>query len=400
MSAQSVQGSKYSRPAERLGAHVALLLNAQSKDGTTQLNAFEMWTNLLRTLNLNSFYRHGLLGAYGEPNQDSEQKAQSWFDLVFDRALMVQGKRPTHKGHQLFERLCRRAVGWPNLSLERRLDDVGASAPPEICAAVFDRLGYLSGDQSLPASMAKLGYLMLIVEDAKVIVPEGLSLWSAMRAGPARLKHLDSEQELEFIRFMARAVHGANKHWEMLKALALNPPHWIDVVDDRVPFASLTVNQARLAVKFMKTAFGLCVGTFPSRTDFEAAWDEAPISKTVPFQTFADSPVGRELMSSSHVIHVQTFEDISETAINVPEPPIGAAQDALRAIDELELSRKFSGSELDIVRSVFAGASLDEIYRSRSDLKQRFACLDDFIEHSDKLSSQLALAVLEMETVL
>lgn len=383
--------SKY-RPAERIGAHLALLLNTADDADQVTIRPFDLWRRLVRLLSKNSNYTRPLLGLSGGSEQDREHRATFWIDLVLDAERQTHAGHEHHAGHKLIAMLSNRSPALAPVELMR-----GPAPEMTECSTAVQRLRERLDhwDTDIETRTHKNGPPGLkIGGDLTITLPEALSIWGAIHSADPNLAKLDPETELAFIHFMARSVHGANKHWEMLAQLGLNPPAWLQKANSESPLETLTTNQARLAVKFVQTARAMSSGSDqPLPANWQKAWDAAPISKTLTFEAFSQTNVGRHLMSSSKAMEYQVDLDIDAIADGGELPELASKQDALDALNTLESANTVNAADLQILRSVLDGDSLDDIYRATPSLAARFETLESFLDHSDKIAEQVAQAV-------
>jgi len=376
----------YSRPAERLGAHIALLLNASDDDGLVALNAFDLWRRLTRLLSNHTGYRWRLLGLSNSSHCAPEQVATQWIDLVLDAERQAHAGRDHHNGHLLLDHICGRGTGIKPSKLTRG-ETFNTTNLSALIAAIADRLSAWDEGRSGPPNKNGPAGISLGGQ-GPIPMPEALSLWGALKSAPSQLEPLDAEAELKLIHFLARAVHSANKHWEMLARLQLHPPDWLDA-DDEGPLSTLTTNQARLAVKFVQKAQANTKDTILSVENWRDAWNTAPITKSLSFDAFSKSPVGRHLMSSEPATFHQADIDVEQLP-EIDDGPVASLQDAQSTLNSLGTRQTIEARDLDLCKAVLAGYSLSEIFESSQDYQNRFASFDDFVDHSDKVAEQIA----------
>ncbi len=381
--------TQYTRPAERLGAHLALLLNMPASPDRVRINTFDLWRRLTRTISRNERYRFPLLGCRTVDTERSDQAAIAWFDLVLDGDRQVHAGRAHHNGHELLVQLCNRSTDVAPAILSRTGVSMLPKCPNQPVKDVSERLQTLA--ERCEAKPHKDGPLHLMLADAQACeVPESLSLWAGIRCASPDLDLLDDDQELQFIYFMARALHGANKHWEMLAQLGLHPPDWINQSEDG-PLATLTTNQARLALKYVKFARSLSGDAqHPTPDNWNAAWQAHPITKSLSFQQFRDTKVGQSLLSPDVTPYFVSNADIENIADPATDEPIASSQDALEMLKTLQQSGDVPQKDIELVSDVLAGETLASIYENDPAYKERFPDFDDFLDHSDKVGEKIA----------
>ena len=417
------------KPAERLGAHLAYLLNASEGEGSVvKLSPWALERQLIETLVSNRALLFGLVGVNElglsppAPNtkyrrdridtqfQDAERGAELWLAAVLDRVLQLTKSDAIQNGHRLLSSLAARGVDWPAFELVRS-DEASAADGGELDRAVrgvFDRLQRqmetVQGKPQLSAKARKeQGPLWLKVSEAATEVPDGLSLWGAIRCAPGTLSTLDNDAELDLIHFMIRAVHSANKHWERLKDLNLSPADWISMDDweeeKSQDLSRLTINQAGEACKFRNEAISLAQAAgrdSPDMSDFEIAWSRKPILKTIDFETFKTTPVGRALISNWNRDQIVALPDPDSLDAQAELPPPSSAEDAMSVLALLEQQELLSALDVRIFRAVLEQEDLASLHARDTEIQFAFPDFSDLAEHSENLAERIAETVLRL----
>ncbi|MEL6573704.1 MAG: hypothetical protein AAFQ64_18780 [Pseudomonadota bacterium] len=388
----------YSRPAERLGACLALLMNQEADPGRVKIQPFALWQRLVNLTKRNSTYRGPLLGLGGEDEDGAEQRAVAWIDLVLDGPRQIHAGRQFHNGHLLLERLADRYSKFSPARLSRSVELRSGSVSDNV-TSLQDRLLLWAAERNTTSNSDGLVHLA-VADGSQIAVPEPLSLWGAIKCAEADVDRLDSERELEFVHFMARAVHGANKHWEMLVALALHPPDWIETDgSDDGPLTRLTTNQARLAVKLKRRAHSVaCDGAVPTVAAWRDAWDAEPITRSLNFDRFVCTPVGRHLMAGHSGPVLTNLPDLDRDKTQEPEDrAVASLEEARAALSTLRRSGKVPEADLDLVQAILDGEDLTGYYAAQPALAQLFPTLTAFLDHSDKVARRIADAVEQLD---
>ena len=421
-------GKKRLKPAERLGAHLAYLLN--TREGASDVVKLSPWAlerQLIETLVGNRGLLFGLVGinelglSPPPPNaryrrdridnqfQDAERGAELWLAAVLDRVLQLTKSDALQNGHRLFSHLAERGVGWPEIELSRSAEANSADVELDrTVRGVFDRLARqmetIQGKPQLSAKARKdHGPLWLQVNGATVEMPDGLSLWGAIRCAPSTLSPLNNDAELELIHLLIRAVHSANKHWERLKDLNLSPADWISAEDWEEEqgqlLSRLTINQAGEACKFRNEAIIIAETAgreTPTIEDFEQAWERKPILKTIDFETFTTTPVGRALISGWSKEKISILPDPDTLDTDVETPSFSSAQDAMTVLGLLEEKSLLSALDARIFRAVLEQEDLASLHARDAELQHAFPDLNDLADHSESLAERIAETVLRL----
>lgn len=417
------------KPAERLGAHLAFLLNTQNSGSpVVKLSPWALERQLIETLVSNRALLFGLVGVnelglspppptarYRRDRvdtqfQDAERGAELWLGAVLDRVLHLTKSDPVQNGHRLLSNLARRGVGWPTVELSRSTEATSSDENEldRSVRGVFDRLGrQMETDQGRPQLSAKArkdqGPLWFRVQAAATEVPDGLSLWGAIRCAPSELTALENDAELELIHLLIRAVHSANKHWERLKDLNLSPVDWISMEDweeeQAQPLARLTINQAGEACKFRNEAIALAAAAgreAPTMEDFEEAWSRKPILKTIDFEFFKETPVGRALITNWSRDQIATLPDPDMLDAEAELPAPSSTEDAVSVLEILEQKSLLSAVDVRIFRAVLAQEELASLHAHDAEVQSAFPDFSDMVEHSENLAERIAETVLRL----
>lgn len=326
---------------------------------------------------------------------EADQAVDLWYSHVFDRALMLTKSEPLHNGHRLLERLLARRQGGDTIRLERQKAPVLALMPAEFSLNRLNREMQRSGAPQPTANAVKtLGPLFACVGREQQVVPDGLSLAAAISCAPETMHVLELDEELDLIAFMQEAMNTANRHWLFLRCLGLSPPAFMQVEAwEGKPFDTLTTNQAQMATKWLNLSRALAEAeglTEPVHRHFEAAWLEAPISKKLTFESFAQTKAGRALISTK-VIRKVSYDALSEREFE-PENQsheFASHAETLSCLDALAGSGALDDVTFLILRELTHGKDLHEIHASHAEIRLRFPNVENLYEHSDDLVERI-----------
>lgn len=407
----------YSRPAERLGARLARRLNTPHEDGadSVRVEPWLLYQDLLRALT-ERYYQITLVGldelGLAKPRDEyrtgynddqfaeAERGAEMWLDRVLDAPRHVHPRKETHEAHNLLHSLASRGVDWPEVTLAR----ADAPAPPALLPRWLRRTAealQTAAARTTTARVAMRGGRPLHLRAGAVAldVPEGLSIWQAIGAAPEHCAVITGRAADEQVYLFARAVHGANKHWDALRRLSLSPVDWMNREDWEPDgkLATLSTSQAMDALKLVAAAQEAAMAAgreAPQVEDFRGAWDRQPILKRMDFATFAASPAGRALLTAASGVRL----DLPEEAAFGPDTeasPVDLAEhsDLMSAIDRLEDSGMFQAAEIRLLRAIAGGESLTVIHAEDAELRRRYRQLEDLKAALDPLQDRVLEAI-------
>ena len=298
----------------KFAAHLAYLLN----DGQdcVEINAFALFHKLNQTLSqagedqANS-YLYGLVGFGSLPGDfEPEELAQKYFDFVLKRPLRLARSNPFHKGHELFEALCRRglAAGWADAELVRSLDQTAdlpeAGHFPTDFPGVLERLneidGHISKGNPAHTTRAQQGPIFLKAGSAAAEVPEELSVWGGIWCAPAKLVKLSQGRAFDaFCSLVIKAVEAANAPYGAFLRAGLSPFDWSE---------ELSTNTVKAIAAFRREIDG--------QHDLEtwrAVWQRRKVPGFASADIFWASDVGRALRNRAVVQRVELDD-------NMPDP--------------------------------------------------------------------------------
>lgn len=355
---------------ERLGAHIAFLLNNATGD-LVEVKPFALFTHLIALLAGRGpggeVYRDGVV-AYQLAGADrsADEAAQAYIDRVLDRGIFLARDNHLHIAHELFQHLCQRGVadGWAETVVTR---DGSAGGPtPSDFKAVADRLDRLdkaiSPGNPAQSTRAKAGVLELRTDRQSVEIAEELSAWKAIVASPNRQRVLREGPDFDRLcSLMIKAVEAANAHYGALVRLGLPPLDWMEAV---------SINTAKGLSAFI-SELKAPTGQVPEDI---GAWRTVWVNRDVPgFKSVEDlwsSEVGRFLRRPVvvRIVHTQSIElhgDDDHDTIGTETDADLLDEDSAAALVH-EALKEGAVSRLDawIFGQVCAGKTLAEIGRS------------------------------------
>ena len=350
------------RVTATLGAHLAHMVFRLDPGARGAVSPGEIFQRFLDTLarGRGGFYLRSVVGAGtaradGGPT-DPDEASLAWFSAVMERPLALHGRRDRQTAHTVLGHLV--AHGDPPACTTLRRE-TAAPGPCELPPPPFDATFELLGKLGRNADPVRPDPLILRIEGSGIAVPDTLSLWSAIRLAPARLRPPANAQDADAcVHATIRALETANERWDTLRALGLWPPSWMNDV---------SINQARSARAF-RIALGNEAGDGEATRDQqEQAWSLRRVSGFTSLDAFMASALGRALFGGlrrdasdldllSGTGESPGFERGDDAKIDLGDD---AALDA--RIEELCASGRFTLPQQRLLRAVGSGARLDAI---------------------------------------
>ncbi|MEM1129018.1 MAG: hypothetical protein AAGH83_00700 [Pseudomonadota bacterium] len=409
----------YTRPAERLAARLARRLNTP-EDGRDTV-VIEPWLldRELRQILSERYYQITLVGldelglpkprdefrtAYNRDQfEDAEAGAGMWLEHVLDAERHIHSSRSVHEAHNILLAFAHRGHGWPDVQMIRAHDKPGAQdmLPPvakETAAALARQMKVRGNDAGGNKARREEGPLWLAIGPSAVEVIDALSLWAAICCAPPECDVLTGPDEDDHVHMFARAIHGANKHWDALRRLGLSPTSWMarESWEDDGKLTTLSVAQALKALDFVTAAQDSASKSgrdMPELEDYRAAWGVKPILKRLSFDEFEQTRAGRAIIASApQQLSEQDLEDISYSDEDDPVP-LANHSDLKDMIDRLEQGGAFDPLEIRILRWVSCGDSLEVLHRDDKEIRFRFRKLEDLKACLDPLQDRVIAAV-------
>ena len=352
----------------RFAACLAHWLNA-SESSVVTVQAFDLYLKITRLL-ASKTYRD-MCGAGVLVDRGAEEAANLYFDDVLQRPLFLARDLFKHKGHELFEALCRRglAEGWESAMLARSKVTSHApdgTPPPLDLAGVGERLSQLpqsvSAGNPAETTRASHGPLHLQVSGRAYKIAEEMSIWGAISCAPARLKRLaDNSREFDgFCSLVIKAIESANAHYSALVSLGLSPADWRD----------LSVNTAKKASAFLSEVRRIAP-TIGCPNDSLAVWREAWLERQVPgfnsVDEFWSSDLGKALNGTREWQRV-SLEELQVLAEPGREERLLEALEFEGMVGHAVQSGLLSPVEGTLLRALMAGRSLEELGKHAREL--------------------------------
>ncbi len=319
-------------PVHKFGGLMAHLINGND-DLEVEVNLTELESWLLYYLETNHYCNYLLQQAsYRHAVNDPSTAASYYVEHVIKRPVGYSsaGTKPSVT-HRLFQALCRRGAvgGWERATLRRHLDVAtsgvvplhprGFKAVAERLAACIDRRE--EGCNDSPARRAH-GPFYLELGEARVELPEAMSIWDALECAPRVLRSLQGRAGVAFGTDMINALCTANRPVQVILSLkrGLNPFEWLN---KDFP----TQNQWRQIERFCRS---LPVEHRDRLWEWEVAWERNPIPRYRDVTSFFNSEVGRALRE--HFQFTEFNSDVnSSTAISKNEEALQEASSSSSA---------------------------------------------------------------------
>ena len=281
----------------RFAAHLAHRLNAghELNLGALYRQLIDLLAGGMQPPETPNAYRDRLVCAHLlGPDVDAEHAAVSYFERVVNRRLFLARAERTHKAHLLLLQQCRRGLDpvWRTSQLVRsrsrpRNDRVAKNALgiSEISERLAEMVASSKISEGNPAAntRAEHGHLWLTIGNVSLEVPEELSIWNAIAAGPRQLEVLAGVEFDAFCSLLIKALETANAHWGALVGIGLSPLAWS---------GALSLNTAKRISAFLSSVP-------PRERERIVTWREAWRRRPVPGFATADdlwsSPLGLAL---------------------------------------------------------------------------------------------------------
>lgn len=301
-------------PSDRFAAFLAHHLTSEATSALN-IDVGFLYASLMDALAKR--YRLDLLShaSFGV-RMSADEAAERYFEATLARALWLSNRVDTSLSHRIFLSMCLRGIDseWAGSRLHRIRSSEGfATAYREGIAFlgwshVSRSLARLPKETSTgnPANAIRRrdGMLWLFVGDVQAEVPEEMSIWSAIGAGPTRVKSLGRGEEFNrFCGLLIDALRTAHRPYQEIIGLArgLCPFDWFDV---------LSVNQVRGLRRFLQGISG--PDTIESWT---GAWGSSPVPGFKAVRDLWDSEIGYALRlgkSTFSQMSVDSIEDMSD----------------------------------------------------------------------------------------
>ena len=345
-----------------LGAHLAHMVFRLEPGARRGISPGEIFQRFLETLarGRGGLYLRKIVGAGtaqadGGPS-DPDEASLAWFSAVMERPLALHGKRDFQTAHTVLGHLVAHGDPSARCALRRETTEPGpCGLPPPPYETTFELLGEFNRN----VDRVRPDPLVLHIDGSGIVVPDTLSLWSAIRLAPTRLCPPACPQDADAcVHAMIRAFETANERWDTLRSLGVWPPAWMDVV---------SINQARSARAF-RIALGNEAGDREAtREQLERAWSRRRVSGFTSLDAFMNSDLGHALFSGrrhdARDLDVPSSYGMTAGIEGENDSEIDLGDDtALKArIEALCASGRFTLPQQRLLRAVGSGARLEAI---------------------------------------
>lgn len=345
------------------------------RDGIVEVQPFDLFLKVTKLLGKSDSPYASLCGRGLFVDKSAEEIATAYFEHVLDRRLFLAGAAHTHKGHQLFEVLCKRGVDTVWTRAEVKRDNSFATlpgSPPADFQSVADRLQALPSDVSKgnPARNTRdtHGPLVLKVPGAFQEVPDEMSIWGGIKSAPLRLKPLETEEFNNFCSLVIKAVETANAQYSALVALGLSPADW----------SELPVDTAKKASAFRSELQSIAEQSgHPMNIHDIYVWEKVWELRQVPgfrsAREFWESELGRALRQPV-VGTVVVLEDEADIESPSREDELLDAMSFEQMVEHAERGSVITAFDAKLLRGLMAGTTFDQLAtpaEKRSHLKGR-----------------------------
>ncbi|HEX6000787.1 MAG TPA: hypothetical protein VFZ16_15545 [Hyphomicrobiaceae bacterium] len=234
---------------------------------------------------------------------------------------------------------------------------------------VADRLTELlkeEKDTRAPAARTHYGAPCLLVDGIAVEIPERLSLWKAIRAGPRPLRLLTEPQFGPFQSQVVDAIVEANAPYGRCVALGLCPTEWDDV--------SSNLRKAISAFLSRVHALARQTGATPDQVElWHTVWNQRPVPRFKTLEEFRSSSIGRALAHGGPVDLEPPIYDPreAEDADDQAEMPVADQPISPEEIDELEREGVIEAYDRYFLRALAMRQPLEKIAKSQQ-TRRRF----------------------------
>ncbi|MDD2870010.1 hypothetical protein [Neomegalonema sp.] len=383
-------------------AHVAHGLNREAEGGLARPQGYALWSEFMNLLaKPERPYRRQVVGAHlmglDGDEEGRREAAGRWFDLVFDRPLLIRDGYPSHQAHHLMEALARRTPGVRKVELSRGPRPAEGPLPEALRHASDLFSGAAPAEEAGDDHESRLGPegapLWLQVDEGSFRLPLAFSIWGAVRHAPRALRLLPELAEEDpapderrmFSSLVIRAFEAANVHWGRAVALGISP--W----DHR----GLATNQMVRLYGFVRR-----VGrsdALPPRATLEEAWAAAPVPRFADLDAFLASDVARDLFSSSSAPLLVWYDgDRDERIPEDPGPPDGEDRTG-EVLEELFARGLIDETDRRIYLAVLKSPqdALKRIWRQEW-ARKTFPAFSDLLAHVDLLIGRVSGATARL----
>jgi hypothetical protein len=345
-------------PSDRFAAYLAHSLTSEERP-TFSVDAGLLYVSVLDALVRR--YRLSLLSHAGfAARMTAEEAAEKYFDVTLARALWLSNRVEVSLAHRILLVMCRRGIHalWKNVELAR--DEIaptpgGAMRPlmavcdlEHVTRALARLPRQMSSGNPANAIRQRKGPLWLVIGPSRFEVPEEMSIWSGICAGPQQIRSLAAGEEFnQFCGVLIDALRTAHRPFQELVGLGrgLCPFDWLD---------ALSVNQVRGLRRFLQGLAG------PDTIEvWSAAWDRAPVPGFKTIHDLWNSEIGRALRSRDGGFRDVPIDTIEDTELPAPdvlsELEFAQRLKALREADAIEEVEHF------ILLRLYCGESLSDL---------------------------------------
>jgi hypothetical protein len=342
---------------DRLAAFTAHRLNTDRK-GEIRLLPGSLYAQL--TGALAARYAKPLLNyaAYAW-RMDAEEAAERYMHSFLDRGTWIVGTATVCIGHRVFLAMCHRGVSmfWKEAELVRELTPASEAGPgvlpnPEF-SAVSGRLAQLplaiSAGNAAPRVRERDGPIQLRLRMHSVVLPEEMSVWVGLTAGPELLRKLPSGEPFNrFCGLLIDAFRTVHRPFQELARLGhgICPFDWFDV---------LSINQVRALRRFLEL---LGSGEIGDLSAWTVAWARSPVPGFASAIKLWRSDIGHALRQPGRLtsLDIETLEDEDAS-----REGILSRSDFIAHLSSLTVDGSLLEEEVDLLTRLYDGDTLADL---------------------------------------
>ncbi|MCK1389021.1 hypothetical protein [Bradyrhizobium sp. 21] len=345
-------------PSDRFAAYLAHSLTSDERS-TFFVDAGLLYVSVLDALARR--YRLSLLShASFAARMTGEEAAQRYFDVTLARPLWLSNRVEVSLSHRILLVMCRRGV----LALSKHAELIREEAAAASAAAVRPLMAVPDLDHvslalaRLPQRMSsgnpanairqRKGPLWLVMGPSRIEVPEEMSIWSAICAGPQQIRSLAPGEEFNrFCGILIDALRTAHRPFQELVGLGrgLCPFDWLE---------ALSINQVRGLRQFLRKLSG--ADTIEA---WSVAWDRAPVPGFKTFRDLWNSEIGRALRSREvgfRDVPIDSVEDV-----DLPAPDVLSKMEFEQRLRALRRAGVIEEVECIMLNRLYCGETLSDL---------------------------------------